>query len=196
MIGHVAQTVNRSGRLVLFVATFVAVTLPACGREGNAQTPDVSQVAAETLGVEASGMANIVGDWQGTLEDTDRSVRVVLRITKTDKDWSAKVYTVGQSTRPVNASSVTFDGSILKCSVDAMGGSYQGTLSADGNSIVGGWKQGRKPQPLTLMRATKETAWEIPALASTPGAMAADADPSFGVATIKPNPNKSGATSM
>jgi uncharacterized protein (TIGR03435 family) len=37
------------------------------------------------------------------------------------------------------------------------------------------------------MRATKETAWEIPAPPPPPKMMAADADPSFEVATIKPN---------
>jgi uncharacterized protein (TIGR03435 family) len=48
--------------------------------------------------------------------------------------------------------------------------------------------------PLVFNRATKETAWEIPAPAPPPKLMAADADPSFEVATIKPN--DSGATSM
>jgi uncharacterized protein (TIGR03435 family) len=45
-----------------------------------------------------------------------------------------------------------------------------------------------------LVHATKETAWEIPAPPPPPKLMAADADPSFDVATIKPN--NSGAPSM
>jgi uncharacterized protein (TIGR03435 family) len=47
---------------------------------------------------------------------------------------------------------------------------------------------------LTFVRATKETAWEIPAPPPPLKLMPADADPSFDVATIKPN--NSGATSM
>ena len=50
------------------------------------------------------------------------------------------------------------------------------------------------PLPLTFVRATKETAWEIPAPPPPLKLMPADADPSFEVATIKPN--DSGATSM
>ncbi len=78
--------------------------------------------------------------------------------------------------------------------MEVIGGSYAVTLSADGNSIVGTWTQGRKQLPLTLVRATKETAWEIPAPPPPPKLMAADADPAFDLATIKPN--NSNATSM
>ncbi len=48
--------------------------------------------------------------------------------------------------------------------------------------------------PLVLVRATPETAWEIPAPPKPEKPMAADADPAFDVATIKPNP--SGGSSM
>ena len=79
--------------------------------------------------------------------------------------------------------------------VTVIGGSYQGTLSADGNSIAGALTGlGPNPVPLTFIRATKETAWEIPAPPPPPKQMAADADPSFDVVTIKPN--DTGATSM
>jgi uncharacterized protein (TIGR03435 family) len=49
------------------------------------------------------------------------------------------------------------------------------------------------PMPLNLKRATKETAWEIPAPPPPPKMMAADANPVFEVATIKPSdPNRPG----
>jgi uncharacterized protein (TIGR03435 family) len=104
------------------------------------------------------------------------------------------MYSIDQGAHPINASSVTLDGSTLKYSVDLIGGSYQGTLSADGNSIVGTWTQGANPLPLTFVRATKETAWEIPTPPPPPKPMKEDADPSFDVATIKPN--NSGASSI
>jgi uncharacterized protein (TIGR03435 family) len=104
------------------------------------------------------------------------------------------MYSIDQGGRPINVSSIALDGSTFKYSVDLIGGSYEGTLSADGNSIVGNWSQGSTPMPLTLVRATKETAWEIPAPPPPPKLMAADADPSFDVATIKPN--NSGAAGM
>jgi uncharacterized protein (TIGR03435 family) len=104
------------------------------------------------------------------------------------------MYSIDQGGQPINASSVSLDGSTFKYSVDLIGGSYQGTVSADGSSIVGNWTQGPNPIPFTFVRATKETAWEIPAIKPPPKPMKEDADPSFDVATIKPN--DSGATSM
>ena len=82
----------------------------------------------------------------------------------------------------------------MKLTVDMIGGGYEGALSADGNSLNGTWTQGGKPLPLTLVRATKETAWEIPAAPAPIKRMADDADPAFEVATIKPN--DSGASNM
>ena len=144
----------------------------------------VTQNAAPDAGVHAKG--DIAGDWQGTLQ-AGKSLRVIARFAKTDKGLGAKLYTIDQTPQPFTASGVTVDGSTVKFSVDAILGSFQGTLSADGNTIAGTWTQGPNPLPLTLVRATKETAWEIPAPPPPPKTMPVDADPSFDVATIKPN---------
>jgi uncharacterized protein (TIGR03435 family) len=66
-------------------------------------------------------------------------------------------------------------------------GSYEGKLSADGNTIAGTWTQGGRPLPLTLKRATPETAWPLPEPPPRLKPMAADYSPSFEVATIKPS---------
>ena len=94
-----------------------------------------------------------------------------------------------QGGQPVNISALAFDGSAIKFSIDQLGAAYQGTVSADGTSMVGTLTGGPQPapQPLTFVRATKETAWEIPAPPPPPKLMSADADPKFEVATIKPN---------
>jgi uncharacterized protein (TIGR03435 family) len=91
-------------------------------------------------------------------------------------------------------SSISLDGSTFKFAIDIGGVTYEGKLNADGKSILGNWTQGTTPLPLNLERATKETAWEIPAPPPPPKQMPADADPSFEVATIKPN--NSGGSSM
>jgi uncharacterized protein (TIGR03435 family) len=136
---------------------------------------------------------DLAGDWQGTLE-VGKSLRIVLQIAKTDKGWSGKMYSIDQGSFGLTASNLTLDGSTFKYAVDQIGGDYKGTLSADGNTITGTWTQGPNPLPLTLVRASKETAWEIPAPPPPAKNMAADANPSFDVATIKPN--DSGATSL
>jgi uncharacterized protein (TIGR03435 family) len=71
-----------------------------------------------------------------------------------------------------------------------LGATVEGKLAADGNSIVGTFTQGPGSLPVTLTRATKETAWAIPA---PPKSMASDAPLAFEVATVKPsNPNTPG----
>src|SRR5439155_18190325 len=53
--------------------------------------------------------------------------------------------------------------------------------------------QGPQPSPLNLTRATNQTAWAIPEPPAPPKPMAANANPSFEVATIKPsNPDQPG----
>lgn len=60
-------------------------------------------------------------------------------------------------------------------------------MSGDGNSIPGTWKQGPGSLSLVLERATPETEWTIPAPPPKVPPMAANANPSFEVATIKPS---------
>ena len=170
----------------LLVAAAVVLTLPAA----QAQTPaPTSAQAAET-----HSKGDISGDWQGTLE-AGKSLRLVIKITKADKGFAAKFYSIDQAgVPPLGVSSIALDGNNVKFVVDIIGGNYAGTLSADGTTMTGTWTQGPNPLPLNLVRATKETAWEIPAPAAAQKPMAVDADPAFDVATIKPN--DSGATSM
>jgi uncharacterized protein (TIGR03435 family) len=70
-----------------------------------------------------------------------------------------------------------------------MGAVFEGKLSPDGMSIAGTLNQFSFTHPLVLNRATPETAWKIP---KPEEPMAANADPSFVNATIKPsNPKDS-----
>ena len=151
-------------------------------------------VAFVTLWGSALCAQDIAGNWQGTLQAPDRSLRTILKVSKTDKGgWSAKFYSIDQGAQAINVPAVTVDGSTFTFTIDQIGGSYVGKLSADGSSVVGSWTQGSMPLPLTLVRATKETAWEIPAPPPPPKMMAADANPSFDVATVKPSdPNNQG----
>ena len=152
-----------------------------------------AQATAQVDPADAHAKGDISGDWQGTLE-AGKSLRLIVKITKADKGFAAKFYSIDQPVPPLAVSSVTTDGTAIKFSVDIIGGTFQGTLSGDGKTMIGTWTQGPNPLPLTLVRATKETAWEIPAPPAAQKPMPADANPSFDVATIKPN--DSGATSL
>src|SRR5215472_14488508 len=101
---------------------------------------------------------DIVGQWQGTLA-VGKGFRIVLQIAKSDSgDWSGKLYSIDYGLTPV--SSLVLQGSKLTFAVEGVGGTYEGTVSADRMSIQGTWTQGESV-PLNFQRATKETAWRI-----------------------------------
>jgi non-heme chloroperoxidase len=104
---------------------------------------------------------DIAGSWQGTLEGTQK-LRAVVKISKVDDgEWKAMLYSIDQGTDGMAVSSASLAGTTFRFSVDPIHGSYEGTLGPDGNTITGTWTQGGKTNPLTLVRATKETAWAI-----------------------------------
>ncbi len=152
------------------------------------------QAAPPPAAAPAFNPKDIADTWQGTLH-AGQDLRTAIKITRNDKgQYQAVFYSLDQGAQPLNIDSITLDGSTVKFTLNLVGGKFEGSLSSDGKTINGNWSQGPNPLPLVLTRATPETAWEIPAPAPPPKPMAADADPSFEVATIKPN--DSGATSM
>ena len=179
------------------VAMAAASGVFACPSSAQQPAPAAapSPVAAET---HAPG--DISGTWQGTLvvpaqgNRSEQNFRQVVKISKKpDGGWNAVEYSIDQKSPGMNCSDVKFEGGTLKYTIPAINGSYQGKLSADGNSMIGTWSQG-SDMPLNMVRTTKETAWDIPEPPAPPKPMAADADPDFEVATIKPN--NSGAATM
>jgi uncharacterized protein (TIGR03435 family) len=164
--------------------------LPTAADAGG-QAP-AAQPAPATQSAPASPH-DIADTWQGTLH-AGRDLRTVVKITKDDKGgYKGVFYSIDQGGQPLNLDSVTMNGSDVKMELKLAGGTFTGKLSSDGKTIDGTWSQG-SPLPLVLTRATPESAWEIPKPQPPPKLMAADADPNFEVATIKPN--NSGATSM
>lgn len=102
--------------------------------------------------------ADIVGDWQGKVGNRSR---IVLQIAMGDSGgWSGKFYSIdfGPDSTPI--SSLVLQGSNLKFAVAEIGGTYEGTVSADRMSIEGTWTQDES-LPLNFRRATKEAAWPI-----------------------------------
>lgn len=144
----------------------------------------VPQVWAQTAPSQAQTLADT---WQGTLH-AGQDLRTVVKISKSDGGgYKALFYSIDQGGDPIPVTKVTLDGSVVKMSLTAIGGTYDGKLSADGKTITGTWTQGPEPLPLVLTRATVETAWTIPPPTPKLPPMAANANPTFEVATIKPS---------
>jgi uncharacterized protein (TIGR03435 family) len=123
-------------------------------------------VAATAQGTTAgSGMRlvfNIVKDPHGALHGT---------VTPIDQGSSAVGFSITFS--PPNITFTLGDAPV-----------YHGRLSADGQSIAGTWAQGNQSVPLTISLANEDTLWTRKGPSLPP--MAANADPAFEVATIKP----------
>jgi uncharacterized protein (TIGR03435 family) len=139
---------------------------------------------------------NIVGTWQGELKPPNggSGLRTVIKISRNDDEsLKAVFYSIDQNPTPLTATSCTLKGSALKMTFNQLNGTFEGTFSQGGNSITGTWSQGGPSLSLNFERATPETAWTIPAPPPPPTPMAANADPTFAVATIKPSdPNQPG----
>jgi uncharacterized protein (TIGR03435 family) len=135
-------------------------------------------------GAVAAQGQNLAGAWQGTLQ-AGKELRLVFVIASNAATGglTGTMYSIDQGAQGV-AASVTAQGDTIRMAVATIGATFEGKLSADGNSIVGTFMQGPGSLPMTLARATKETAWALP---SPPKAMAADAPLVFEVATIKPS---------
>ena len=142
-------------------------------------------------GVLLAQVQDITGTWQGTIKVPGRDLRTVIKISKSDNGaLKAVMYSIDQGGQGIGASAITQDGPTVRMSVSTINGTYEGKISPDGNLIEGTWTQGTSSVPLVLDRATNDTAWAIPA---PPTPMAANADPAFEVATIKPsNPDAPG----
>jgi uncharacterized protein (TIGR03435 family) len=136
---------------------------------------------------------NVTGTWQGSLQvPQGPTLRLVMKISLEDDRLKAVSYSIDQNPTPIPASAITRDGLTVKMTFSAIGGSYEGKLSGDGNSMNGTWTQGPGSMPLNFARATPETTWTIPEPPPPPKLMPADAHPEFEVATIKPSKEGAG----
>ena len=152
------------------------------------------------LGLLAQGGAlsgqNLAGTWQGTLRfpKAANGSRIAIQVSTTEANkLKAIFYNLDETGGSgLDVTTITLQGSIVKMSIVAIGAGYEGKLSTDGNSIAGTLTQGLTPAPLNLERATSQTAWTIPEPPPPVKQMAADADPEFEVATIKPTRDGTG----
>ena len=146
-------------------------------------------VALAALSPDALLAQDLTGTWQGTLQlPNGRELRTVIKVSKADGGgMRALMYSIDQGGQAIPVNPVTLQGSAVKMSIPGIGGTYEGKLEADADSITGTWKQGPEPLALNLKRATAQTAWAIPEPPPPPKPMAADATPEFEVATIKPS---------
>jgi uncharacterized protein (TIGR03435 family) len=153
------------------------------GRRGMRVTGVVALAAVMTLSGSAVHAQDLAGAWQGTI-NPGKELRLVFVIANTEGGaLRATMHSIDQGGQAI-AATATLQGTTVRMGVAAINGTFEGRLSADATSIIGALSQGGGSLPLTLVRATRDTAWPIP---GPPVPMAADAPITFEVATIKPS---------
>jgi uncharacterized protein (TIGR03435 family) len=203
MTGQVSHQLDLGRKLLLGAAATVAVAVPvvfglvhidhAFAQTVVAKLETVAKLEAVAPVIQPVLQAatpkaevnplDLSGTWQGTLH-AGKDLRVVLKVTKDDKGaYKSVFYSIDQGGQALPVAGTTLQSGTVKLDLTAVGGTYEGKMSPDGKSIDGKWMQGPNPLALALERATPETEWAIP---EPPKKMAADANPSFEVATIKP----------
>jgi uncharacterized protein len=96
--------------------------------------------------------SDIDGDWLGTLDTGMGTLRVVLHIVNTTEGLTATMDSPDQNAKGIPVTSITRKASALKVEVKTVGGSYDGTIASDLDSLSGTWTQGGKNFPLVLKR--------------------------------------------
>jgi uncharacterized protein (TIGR03435 family) len=134
---------------------------------------------------------DITGTWQGTLtvqaQGSKRDLRTVVKISKGDNAGLKVVFYSIDQPGPGVGGTAALQGSVVKISLPSINGAYEGKLDSDGVSLTGTWTQGPGSLPLNLKHVTEQQAWAIPTPPPPLKLMAADANPSFEVAVIKPS---------
>lgn len=155
------------------------------------KTMALRMAAIAIFSVTALLAQSLTGDWQGTLQVPQAprgELRIIIKISTTDADTlKGTLYSIDQGAQGIPASAVSLVGDTVKITLPGMGAIYDGKISPDGKTITGALTQGPAPRPLNLSKATPQTAWALPEPPAPLKPMAADANPSFEVATIKPS---------
>ena len=130
----------------------------------------------------------IEGTWQGTLHAPGHDLRTVLKVTKAASgELAGQFFSIDQGAQGFPLSSISFSAGVLKYAITGFDLTYEGKMAADGNTVAGTSTQGGNSLPLSFERATPATAWEMPTPPAPIKPMAADANPSFDVVTVKPS---------
>ena len=92
------------------------------------------------------------GNWEGAIEAGGNRLRILLKLSRAaDGSATGTMISVDQGNQEFPVSSITISDKQLKLDVRAVGGTYNGTLGANGE-IDGNWTQGPGTLPLHFKR--------------------------------------------
>lgn len=97
--------------------------------------------------------AKVIGDWQGALDDQGTSLPIIVHVSEKDGTLKATMDSPAQGAYGLAFDSISFKENVLKLSMDAIAGSYEGELK-DGK-FIGKWSQGGMSLDLNLEKVKK-----------------------------------------
>jgi len=96
--------------------------------------------------------SDIDGDWLGTIDTGMGALRLVLHIRNTDQGLAATVDSPDQHAKGLPVTGIIRSGTSLKFEMKEIGGSYDGNLSSDLDTLTGTWTQLGNSLPLAFKR--------------------------------------------
>jgi len=176
MAKHVSTPLQYHRNHLLIVAGIVALALPTFG-----------QVAAPASTAAQKPMKQIAGVWQGTIH-AGTDVPVVATISAANNaEYKVLFYGIDQNEAAVSPYFFTVQSGTVKWAI-AGGGSYEGELNNDANTIEGSWRLGGPSLfPVTLTRVQTEAAKKLVEELSQPQVLPVKARFAFEVASVRPS---------
>jgi uncharacterized protein len=94
----------------------------------------------------------IEGNWLGTLDTGGVKMRLVLKVTKTENGFAAKLDSIDQGAKDLPIDSITLKGDKVNFFAAQFGMSYEGTLNEKADEISGTFRQGAGSTPFVFKR--------------------------------------------
>jgi uncharacterized protein len=115
---------------------------------------------AGSMGQSEKKAGGIVGDWKGALSAGGAQLHLVLHVTKNSEGkLAATLDSVDQGAMGIPVSSAAVKDGKLNLTVDAVHGTYEGTINTDWTEIKGTWTQGA-PMELTFKKSATPVSTE------------------------------------
>jgi len=123
--------------------------------QGTNVVSEVEKLSPTDTAANKLAAQKLAGTWTGTLE-AGASLRLRVNITKTSGDAAAGTMdSLDQNANGIPLSAITLKDGKVRFEVRGVGGTYEGTLAADGATVTGEWQQGGGTLPLEFKKASK-----------------------------------------
>ncbi len=113
-------------------------------------------------------VAGLDGTWNGTITRNGVALRIVLRIATSERGTNVSLDSPDQLANGLPVQDFTREGQAVRFRLASVGGRFEGTLSADLQTLAGTWSQEGFSAPLSLARSQASAQNQPPRRPQTP----------------------------